>query len=249
MQYVWLSGRLDLLCFTPLHRWVPPKADHTQHPPPLLRSLLLSPENKTERRQTSRDGWRDWPRMELGGGAQFQAYVCSDTFSLFLFSRPVLIISILGCWGPPNIEPVLIDQAFINKPRQGWQHVSRGRGQICCTDYLYYQGWGPLRASGVCVQYVWYLITTQEENSPHFIWTRAELVGTICCSTRWELFFLMLRLEMMNVINCHWRSLKVHKYKQGFIHMFTNEFILLSHALESYFHDHSSSETLRTDGK
>lgn len=58
---------------------------------------------------------------EGGVVAALGAYARSDTFSLFLFSRPVVIISILGCRGSPNIEPVLIDQACINKPRPGWQ--------------------------------------------------------------------------------------------------------------------------------
>lgn len=32
-----------------------------------------------------------------------------------------------------------MDQACKNKPKQGWQHVCRGRGQIGCTDFLSYQ--------------------------------------------------------------------------------------------------------------
>lgn len=94
------------------------------------------------------DGEARWGR--LGANARL------DTFSLFLFSLPVLIISILGCRGSPNIEPVLIDQLCINKPRPGWQLVSRG--QIGCTDYLHYQGQASLGASG----WVCYFITMQD---------------------------------------------------------------------------------------
>lgn len=156
---VWQSGGLDHSASPDLAGGQPPNPDHTQLSPPLLCLLPLSPENKTERRQCSRDGWRDWQRMGRGEGGHLGAYVCSDTFSLFLFSRPVLIISILGHRGSPNIEPVLIDQACINKPRQCWQHVSRGRGQIGCTDCLLYQGQASLGASGwvcgcVCILFI-----------------------------------------------------------------------------------------------
>ena len=124
-------------------------------PPPPAGPPAASVYTKQNREETcSRDGWRDWRRTGGGEGGPLGAYAHSDTFSLFLFSRPVLIISILGRWGPPNIELVLIDQPRINKPRQGWQHVSRGRGQIGCTDYLHYQGQASLGASGclcVCV--------------------------------------------------------------------------------------------------
>lgn len=95
---------------------------------------------KQSREAARMDGWM-W-RLEKGwrwGSVQLEAYEPSDTFSLFLFSRPVLIISIWGKWGSPNIEPVLIDQACINKPLGDWQCVSRGRGQIDCTDYFHYQ--------------------------------------------------------------------------------------------------------------
>lgn len=155
-QCVQLSG-LDHSASLDFSWGWPPNTDHTHTTVSTLCLPAAAPQIKTERRQCTRGGWRDWQKMGCRCGVG-SAYAHSDTFSLFLFSRPVLIISNLGHWGPPNIELLLIDQACINKPGQSWQHVSRGRGQIGGTDYLYYQGQASLGALGwvcdsVCVSY------------------------------------------------------------------------------------------------
>jgi len=123
----------------------PIQTTHTSlHPP------AASQSRKQNREETVKQ--RRMERLAGCGAGTAQSYAHSDTFSLFLVSLPVLIISVLGRRCPPNIELVLIDQEWKNKPRQVWQHVSRGRGQIGCTDYLHYQGQASFVASGcVCL--------------------------------------------------------------------------------------------------
>lgn len=128
-QCVWSSGGLDHSVTPDFTGGLPPNPDHTQPPLPpllLLRLPAASVSRKQNREATVKQGWMERLAEDGvdggwvgGGGSQHGEYALSDTFSLFLFSRPVLIISILGHWGSPNIELLLIDQACINKPREG----------------------------------------------------------------------------------------------------------------------------------